>query len=137
LFEKKVEAGRLTFDDKGKVLNVRQVKTEKLPAEFKDLMGHNYHNGSNHASKQDLKNKKRSKNQKESNDHTNKPSGTVLHLTTSFQPLLTIQHRRVFDLKIQRYHSCPKAQRYHCRQRSDQGININSTIEWSGIPARC
>ena len=36
----KIEAGKLTDDDKGKPITVRQIKTERLPAQFKQLMSH-------------------------------------------------------------------------------------------------
>lgn len=39
-FEKQIEEGKITFDTKGNILNVRQVNTQHLPIHFKNLMEH-------------------------------------------------------------------------------------------------
>lgn len=39
-FEKKIESGKITFDHTGKLLNVKQLKAENLPRDFRQLMEH-------------------------------------------------------------------------------------------------
>lgn len=62
-FEKKINSGKLTFNDKGKVLNIRQIKTEKLPIEFKQLISHSVVESAT-SNKRKLKVKQKQKKQK-------------------------------------------------------------------------
>lgn len=41
-FMRQVELGRITFDHLGKTMEVRSLKSDKLPPEFKNLMNHYY-----------------------------------------------------------------------------------------------
>jgi hypothetical protein len=52
IFEKQIEEGKITFDSKGNMLNIRQVNTQNLPIHFKDLINHQL------VEKQDVEDKK-------------------------------------------------------------------------------
>ncbi|CAI2387334.1 unnamed protein product [Moneuplotes crassus] len=60
MFENKIQKGLLTYDHKGKIIPIRQVKPEKLPADFKQLLAHSMQT----AKKPNKRNKKSLKIQK-------------------------------------------------------------------------
>lgn len=69
-FEKKIERGKLTYDHKGKVISIRQVKAEKLPVDFKQLMAYSMNN----PKKVNKKNRKNLKIKRKANATFREPS---------------------------------------------------------------
>lgn len=74
-FERQVEQGKVTFDHTGKMLDVRHIRTEKLPVHMKNLLDHNANDAVEEKPKKLHIKKNQKKNDKKPKEEENENAG--------------------------------------------------------------